>query len=325
MDPIRDDIYAKLLDPTERTHRLFNGTRFNPKSLEQWLALDQTILRLLLVVFSLTAGVCIRGFQFKSFHFDTSDTQNRNVWLLATGVFILANPTAKQLRAKLAPTLFSLPLSMTKHLAFYFYIIRPIIIRLLPEISREPHGPYSYNIWAYITPRHRQQCTLEWTGSDVNQALKSILKEQLGAVLHVRMVRQINQAVFRSKYPGMFQSFLETSSLEAGSRIQQLKRYGRRCNFPNLSTMDSYQAVKLLAVSEIWQAGLGVGPLNDAWQPFAAGSHLFPTETNCKIAFLHARHAIGIHYGVAQGLTGSDKRACQLLEEKPFLYGQQVS
>jgi hypothetical protein len=325
IDPIRDAVYTKLLDPTETKHRLFDGTHFNAKAVEKWLVLDETILRLLLVVFILTSGVCVRGFQFKSFRFQKSDTHNRNVWLLRTGIFVFANPNAKQRHIKLAPTLHSFPSSITKQLAFYIYIIRPSVIRLLSEMGKEPPEPYTYTIWAYITPRHRSHTKLEWKGSDVNQALKSTISARLGTILHVRLARQINQAIFRNKYPAMFQSLTERSPLESSNGIEPLKQYGLHCKFPNLTTMDAYQAVKLLAVSEIWQAGLAVGPLNDAWQLLAAGSHLFPTETHLKIAFLHARHMIHIHYGVAHGLAESGKLASELLETKPFLYGQQVS
>jgi hypothetical protein len=320
MDPIRDAVCAKLLDPKESRHRLFNGVRFNPKAVEKWLALDQDILTLLLTVFALTAGACVRGFQFKSFRFDATDNSSRNMWLLASGSFILANPIAKQLGTKLAPTLLSFPPVITKYLAFYIYIVRPVIILLLPRMGKEA-GVYSSVIWARVTPRRRTQNKWEWTGRDATQALKKTTQQKMGLGLHLRMIRQIVQAIFRDKYPAMFESILPNSG---GVGTCPLQQYSQHCNFPVLSTMDSYQAVKLLAVSEIWQAGIEVGPLNEAWQSWALGSRLFPSHTYDNLAFLHARHTIAFHYGVGQGVEGSDKCACQLLKEKPFLYGSQV-
>lgn len=80
-----------------------------------------------------------------------------------------------------------------------------------------------------------------------------------------------------------------------------------------------------MAVGQIWQAALGIGPINEAWRDMVTGSHLFPSNTHDDLAFETARNAIGLHYLIGAGVPGVHERARKALKELPFIHGPQSS
>lgn len=96
------------------------------------------------------------------------------------------------------------------------------------------------------------------------------------------LAHQVSQAIFRNKFPQLFS--------DAPTMLNELHLYGNCCGFPSWPDLPTEAAVKLLAVSQIWQAMLEVEPVSSIWMPLVEGSHIFPSERkeNWEAAFLTA-------------------------------------
>lgn len=96
------------------------------------------------------------------------------------------------------------------------------------------------------------------------------------------LARQVSQAIFCDKFPQLFSDAL--------TMLNELHLHGNFCGFSSWPDLPTEAAVKLLAVSQIWQAMLEVEPVSSIWMPLVEGSHIFPSERkdNWEAAFLTA-------------------------------------
>ena len=94
--------------------------------------------------------------------------------------------------------LFAFPCEVTKHLALYLYVIRPIAVELLGHLGQDvPY--YSSNIWAHV------QCPLPckganpwiWSGSWVSGLIQTATNKWLGVVLTPMLIQRIESQLFR--------------------------------------------------------------------------------------------------------------------------------
>lgn len=321
MDPIRDELEKRLLDPSEKFHRLCTSGTGKPdtRAARKWLVLDQQVLSLLATVFSLTCGMPLRGWQFASLFFNHTPAHLRNIWVLLGGQVVVANPRSKQRNRLFAPTLFAFPLGISTHLLYYLFIIRPIACKIFQHLG-ENVEVYSNEIWARpVWRRNRVVEPYRWTGEDISKTIKHNTKPLVGVALTPALIRQIMQAVFRHKFPRLFELCF---TIDAPASTDSLSQYGLRC-IPK-SCMPPEQGGKLLAVSQIWQAALAVGVINEVWREVAIGSHIFPATKNIPYAREQARGTMNRHFSVGAGNILNKERVAMLLSEFNFLTSSEV-
>lgn len=321
MDPICAEVESRLLDPLEKRHRLCPLGLGKPdkRAACKWLALDQQVLSLLATIFSLTCGMPLRAWQFASLFFNHTPEHLRNIWVLPGGIVIVANPFSKQRNRLFAPTLFAFPLGISTHLLYYLLILRPIACTFFQSLG-EHVEVYRNEIWARpMCRRNRVVEPYRWTGNDIGNAIKRCTKPLIGVALTPAVIRQIMQAVFRHKFPRLFELYFSKNASES---IAGLSQDGLRC-IPTLC-MPGEQGGKLLAVSQIWQAAIGIGPFDEAWRDVTLNSHILPTIENVAYAREQAMGTINRYFNVGTGNRHNKQRVAVLLSDFHFLTSSEV-
>ncbi|KIL56003.1 hypothetical protein M378DRAFT_1039922 [Amanita muscaria Koide BX008] len=250
-----------------------------------WLKKEQMALESLANVFLLSTGVSFRGWQLSSIRFDCSESSNRNVWIVDE-TFIATHPKAKQRNKEFTPTLVAFPKQLFPHISIYLYLIRPVACEVLKALHRDS-SCHSSVLWAHSIPSegHSSQPLTAWSGHDVALCTGKLTKNITGIAITPLLARQVTQAIFRDKFPQLFSDVPTELNV-----LNELYLYGNRCGFPSWADLPGEAAVKLLAVSQIWQAMLEVEPVVSMWMPLVEGSHIFPSERkeNWEVAFLTA-------------------------------------
>jgi hypothetical protein len=242
-------------------------------------------------IFCLAVGVPFRGWQLASVYWDSSQTQKRNVWVLKDGSVIVSHPQAKQRNKVTAPTLVSFPQAISSLLSFYLFIIRPIACKILSDLQLDS-SLHLTTVWVHsIAPKRKKiQVPSPWTGTHVSEVLQSFTKTKMGWAMSPLSGRQATQAVFRDMFPQLF------SSPGGKSSFTELDQYGHQCGFPSWKDLPVEKGVRLLAVSQIWQALLNINPVNPAWRSMLENSLMFSWEEtkNLEKASFCAHHQIGL-------------------------------
>lgn len=286
MQPITDDlaleIYKSLKD---------NKGHLNSSKAVMWFQQEQFALSSLAQIFCLAVGVPFRGWQLASVYWDCSQTQKRNVWVLKDGRVIVSHPQAKQRNKVTAPTLVSFPQTMSSLLSFYLFVIRPIACKILSDLQLDS-SLHSTTVWVHsIAPKKKKiQVPSPWTGVHVSQVLQNFTKTKMGWAMSPLSGRQATQAVFRDMFPQLF------SSPGGKSSFKELDQYGHQCGFPSWKDLSVEKGVRLLAVSQIWQALLNIDPVNPVWRSMVENSLMFSSEEtkNLEKASFCAHRQIGL-------------------------------
>lgn len=304
----------------DTSRRLFSK---DIKALKDWRRLDQRVLALLAVIFTLYCGFPFRSWQFSGLKFHSTDGSYRNVWILSDGRVIIANPQAKQRWRKVYQTLLAFPQQIAAALIFYLFIIRPLACEAFDGLSGYNLSAYRYEIWARATARKgRLVDPYRWTGNDVSRSVGEITRKALTVRLTPFSMRQIAQAFLHEKFPLLFEHGLSPKKAMVPPNVSaELHQYSKECCFHS-RCMPPDNAVALLAISEIWQAALGIRPPNCAWEYLVEGSFLFPSRKYRTLAFFHARGLIDRTYGVGQDGLKTKSLVKSLLQQAPFLKGQ---
>lgn len=330
LEPLQGELQRMLLSRSERKHCLVDPNALNAlcfKNYKKWRVLEQDVLGCIAAIFVLTAGPCFRSFQFETLRFDGSPTQQpRNLYLLADGRFILANPPAKQLGSDIASTLLSFPTSVKRHLSFYFLVIRPVCIQLL-AMAEIDIPLYSSVIWVNTVPAsQRKRNRHNWKGNDLHRAVQKKTYKSLGFQLTLALARQISHAVLRDKLPSLF--FRSETTLEAilsSFDNGPLRPLAVGVQFPPFPHMEPRMCFSLLLVSIIWQAALGLASLEPHCEAIVSGSHIFPTIEFEVFALHRARDVVQQAYSLNPVLSRqSMSHAKQLQETMPYLRGVTV-
>ncbi|EDR05382.1 uncharacterized protein LACBIDRAFT_303342 [Laccaria bicolor S238N-H82] len=318
LQPWTDRVYSAFMDPSESRHRLFSGHWLTATALDQWLKLEQTeVLTSLAKVFSLCCGIGIPEFKFGYIIFDPPPGCNRNIWLLKNGLFAFNDPTKSYGRSDTMTRFFAIPRGVTRHLAVFLYVLRPFGIRLLKLQQR--HVPYySSNIWALVQ-RSRYlngQNDWLWSGRRIAMQIKVITNKFFGVTLTPTLIREI---VFRltSQYlPCLLngQHYSPVDQQAQHSMHTSLCHYGWVSHFPPIEQLRLNHPARQLAVSEIWQAILRLGPMNDGWSGAVTTSQLTKGLFRRMEAIQIARCLIFDKYGVR-----SSASALKVLGDLPFV------
>ena len=300
---------------------LFENDSTSRANAEEWLRKEQKSLAILAAIFVMACGVPARGWQLTGLQFDSEDALNktRNTFIIRNSqklpVVLIGNPRSKQKHRDRAPTLFTFPPSMSQALMYYLYVIRPIGLSVLGSIgSNIP--PYSHEIWVQTDLKRRQIEPMRWTSGDISEAIQRLTSKDLRFTLSPLIGRQVVSAVFREKFPSMFENFFR---MPAPHISQELARYGQDSGIPKLKYVDE-EAAGLLAVNEVWQAAMGVGPLNYAWSELVLGSYLFPTSIHNNLAIWTTRNTIISGYGLVSGSVDLPTQVRTILQKRPFFF-----
>ena len=286
MQQIMEDLYQEIYKSLKDGKGSLNSSKA-----DMWFQQEQCALSSLAQIFCLAVGVPFRGWQLASVYWDCSQTQKRNVWVLKDGRVIVSHPQAKQRNKVTAPTLVSFPQTMSSILSFYLFIIRPIACKILSDLQLDS-SLHATTVWVHsITCKRKKiQVPSPWTGAHVSQVLKDFTKTKMGWAMSPLSGRQATQAVFRDMFPQLF------SSPGGKSSFAELDQYGHQCGFPSWKDLPVEKGVRLLAVSQIWQALLNIDPVNPVWRSMLENSLMFSWEEtkNLEKASLCAHHQIGL-------------------------------
>lgn len=271
---VYDDLRSRSGD-----NYLFGNTDELEQAMNTYLEQDQYILTRIAAIFSLSSGPCPRAWQLGGLQFGSSDENDRNLWILKDGRLILGNFPSKQRHRKIANVFFPFPHDASKYLAAYFYILRPVLLKILTDDLQADVTPtYSNVIWAFPIPNEKSADPLQWKGPEISTAVRDCTKKSLAPLL----IRQVSHAVLRDKFPQLFQTCFSKDKAETIS--EELHLYGSKVGFPPQLNLQSDEAVKLLAVAEIWQATFGLGQFKKAWQSMVSDAHVFPTTKHTQFA-----------------------------------------
>ncbi|KZP30981.1 hypothetical protein FIBSPDRAFT_724999 [Athelia psychrophila] len=330
MDPIRKTVKEGLTAPEEEKHHLRSprGT-LRRGNVEAWLRLEQEALGLLGVVIGLSNALILPQGYFKYFKFDATETSDRDTWVSPNLMVFLSNPKTDLNNRPMKSDIYVFPPDSSRAVLLYLCIIRPIACYFLDVINKHvPH--YDTVIWANAFRRSSTALTSEWrwSGRDISRPFRRLTFRTMGVALTPSLLRSIGRAIFPAQFPRLFEdafpSYVDAQAQHVSSTGSL--HYGRLRSFPKFQNISPAHTVRAIAMSQIWQAALGTGPLNEAWQDLAAESSLFPIR-NIDMAFEEARwmvfHSYCIHISSiplkVQGIIQS------LLKDKPFLYGPKVS
>ncbi|THH19589.1 hypothetical protein EW146_g1613 [Bondarzewia mesenterica] len=326
MDPIRDTILANLLAIGEDKHKLIFGGNIDRRAVDKWLALDQEVLSAGAAASALNWGICPSACRFKMFCFDGGLKHPKDVSVAANGLLLLrTHSMVRDNEEMIVPSLVAFPPDMSRHLAFYLFILRPIICVLLEQIGKEV-PLYSSRIWAHTTRHPRAAHQWLWTGPEVTKALQYHTMEPLGIALTPSTIQGIAHGLLKHHFPPLFaKNYLSLVDIQAQHiRLTSLANYGRLLNIPAFEHMNADSLLCFLAICQIWQAALAVGPLNEVWRHLIHDSDIFPTTNYRSLGFQVARNAIGLYYGVHGGVRNVQTLVHTLLTDLPFLAGSML-
>ncbi|EDR13487.1 uncharacterized protein LACBIDRAFT_322458 [Laccaria bicolor S238N-H82] len=244
-----------------------------------WLEQEQMALDSLANILVLSTGVSFCGWQLSSVRFDCSELMDRNVWIV-DNTFIATHPKAKQCNREFVPTPVAFPKKLFSYIAVYLYFIRPVACNVLKALNRD----FSYHssiLWAHSIPLEGHVLRA-WSGRDVALCTGRLMKKLTGLRITPLLACQVSQAIFHDKFPQLFS--------DVPTVLNELYLYGNRCRFPSWLDLLTEAAVKLLTVSQIWQAMLEVEPVSSIWMPLVEGCCILPSERkeNWEAAFLTA-------------------------------------
>lgn len=330
MDPMRQGIVEALTAPGEKNHHLRSPRGpLRRNNVEQWLHLEQRALGLLSTVLSLANALILPEGSFKYFRFDATDTDDRNIWVTPNWIVFLVNPKTDLHRRPSKADIYVFPPDSTKAVLLLLYIIRPIACHFLSLTNKEV-PEYNSIIWAHAfrRPTAFHKFEWRWSGPNISLPLRRITFKTTGVALTPSLLRAIGRAVIPVEFPQLFAdifpSFVDIQAQHQSST--RLNHYGSLLNFPRLKNISPEHPVRAVAISQIWQAALGIGPMNEAWEALAVDSCLFPTR-HTDVAFEEARRMVYKSYCIGSFGTPQERRniIASLLKDQPFLHGPNVS
>lgn len=265
LTPLRDTVSNDIVQS------LSVASELSSLQVQKWLNKEQEALRYLALIFCLGCGISFRGWQLSSIFFDCSDEVDRNVWILKDGTIIVANPKAKQRNMDRFPTLLAFPKCMSKHIAFYLYVIRGVACDLL-KLSNVDASLHSICLWVQSNKikKSKIQPATPWTGLHISKIVQAFTQKVMGVSLSPLTIRQAAQAVFRDKFPCLF----SLGPIQSDWAFDNFQEHCHQYGFPTLQ-MSPESCGRLLTVSQIWQALLNLESVNPAWLSTVDTSHMF--------------------------------------------------
>lgn len=304
------------------------GNVFTSEKGQSWLNSDQTVLEKLAAVVYMTTGICPSVTQTRV-RFDSEGVYGRDIFLLADGSLIFNNHVSTLKRdGEVSPNLFAFPQDITCHMLYYLYVLRPLGIEILEAMGRNaPH--YNSEVWAHTTRQKRVQNKWRWTTMDFDKQVSDFTLKTFGTKIPPGSIRRITKSLFSSEFPELFVGPNHSSVDDAGQHKIKVSwgHYGRSLVFPSFPNIVADQAIRFLAVSQIWQALFQIGPISETWRDLASKSELFQYgNLKLRLASTSAKNAIHQHYGIPPGPfdKATRQKAQDILNVQPFLFGNGV-
>jgi hypothetical protein len=293
---------------------------------EEWLGLEQEMLKGLSKMVVFTSGYPARAFQLIDLRYQWFGNRGRNLFQ-SGGVPVLAWPKQKGAwRKGVIQSLWALPAAALKPLYLYLAVVRPITIRLLKKMGR----PTAYHASYLFVHSHADAGEdPRWTTGHFNLVLSQAFpnpKDPGGFQLHDRGMRQLFHAIIKQHLPMLFLSTSMSSKAVDRQGCHRAavssSRYGQ---FHSVMKMSFSETDECFGVSQVMQALIGVGVLDERWRQMYVDLPMRLAVENRMAAMDRCRVLIGRKYGV----PGVDKEAtCRLVEkllkECPFLGGDGV-
>ncbi|KAI0085363.1 hypothetical protein BDY19DRAFT_909154 [Irpex rosettiformis] len=260
LNPLRSSIREKLY----KHYGIFTASRFNAAAAVSWLEADQATLRALAITFSLTAGVPPLQHQFR-IRFDSIQQELRNIWLLPNRLVIWVNSFARPRDNNPTPALFVLPPGITGDFLFYLTIIRPMACEIVRSLSRDD-SVYAIELWAHFRFQSAKQ--MHWSGREIAVSMESYTEKEIGMSLTPGEVRILVRSMLCHYFPDFITQTTDSIVDKAAQHtsMTSLANYGRIASLPPLPHFRFDQPLRFIALSQIWHAIMGIGPVNEAWR-----------------------------------------------------------
>ncbi|KAF8879435.1 hypothetical protein CPB84DRAFT_1638779, partial [Gymnopilus junonius] len=310
----------------EKNHKIMMNGRVSSAAAEKWLIMEQdTVLCSLVKVLALCCGIGLQEYKYSSICFDSlsSRSPRRNVWMLKNGLIAFADQVTALGIHDDSTRLFCFPRDVTRHLALYLYVIRPLGAELIAQSHQEiPY--YESHIWVHHRPLYRRggKNPWLWSGTTVSKLVQLITHKFLGISLSPALIQRIESDLFSTYLPGIFLTeniYSPVDQQAQHSKYTSLSHYGWVSHFPPMQGLRVHQPARHLAISEIWHALLNIGPINEGWKDLIADSPLTKALVRHDKATKMARHFILEQYEVH-----APTHALSLLETLPFIFDSQT-
>lgn len=257
-------VQKALFQPEEARHGLFFSFGISSKAVYEWIKIEQDrVLPSLANILSLTCGIGLEDHKYGHLRFHSSGGACRNVWILQNGLIVFNDPKKQLGRHDSGPQLFAFPIDLTKYLALYLYVIRPIGMELLRRTGQQL-PQYASHIWAHVTNNSKSAL---WSGAQVAKHIKIATNDNFGVVLSPTLIRRILNKLFQRHIPTLFainkQSIVDQQAQH--QTLTSLRHYGWVSHFPPIKNLRLHQPIRHLAICEIWHALLHLGPINEGW------------------------------------------------------------
>lgn len=332
LDPLRDHLKSLLFMPNEGRHQLFSSTGIIQERVDQWFNLDQLVLGKMAAALSLSNALIVGEGYFKRLQYDSSSGQQRNLWILRNRMVVLSNAVAILKSFGIKADLYIFPADMVRTVIFYFTILRPLACIILQLIHKEIPS-YGISIWAHYNSHSRRSSNKNlpinwlWSGEEISHCLRVLTFKYMGVALTPSITHAITKSIFQKAFASLFEISQENSIVDDQAQhltSTSIVHYGHLCHFPPFTNIRSDQPVKFLAVEQIWQAFIGLGPINEAWHSLSIHSGLFPSFNDDNLYLEVARGAVNRFYGLGSGLSDYKSCAQALLNDAPFMRGLKV-
>ncbi|KDR67070.1 hypothetical protein GALMADRAFT_147495 [Galerina marginata CBS 339.88] len=315
------NVLLAFFNEGEKSHKIMVDGHVSSAAAKKWLITEQnTVLTSLVKVLALCCGIGIQEYKYKSICFDSvsSSSASRNVWMLKNGLIAFSDPV-KVLGAHDDSTrFFSFPRDMTRHLALYLYVIRPLGAALIVR-SHQDIPYYESHLWANIhRPLHGGgKNPWLWSGTKISKLVQVVTHKSLGVALSPALIQRIESNLFSKYLPGIFlveNLYSPVDQQAQHTKYTSLSHYGWVSHFPPIRGLRVHQPARHLAISEIWHAMLNLGPINEGWKNIIVNSALTKSLVRHDEAKKLARRWVLEQYEVQ-----SPRDALSLLETLPFI------
>ena len=293
----------KMLSTEECRHRLTRDGKLDPDAVSTYIKADQEVRGLVAVLLAFSSGPCMRSFQYESIVIDSTEQGPRNVWFMDRRL-VTGKPRAKQISLQSADSFFPFPRRATAALIVLLFYQQQLIYDTLRTLQVQGHL-YASHAWPAAPSPSRSSPSLPgsppqpgkaWSGSKINDVLKSFSSEHLGAAIDCGLIRQLAEGIFRDKIPLFFGSFYfkEAPTLADNNYcfLECLTAYANKCGLRPFATTQNVPLDRVAAcmlVADVWQCMHQLQAPEEIWKPVLDGSYLLPSDAHDKEAYMEAQ------------------------------------
>lgn len=321
--PLNKHLMRPILDRTR------NGLpqTFKEEAWKTLICQSKKCQDLCIAVFALTAGISPRAFQFHSFHMSSlmgskkNGKKSRSLFII-DGIPVLANPAAKQRDQPIFATIFGIFKEFRTVFLFRLSVMRMAEVHILTAVGYECKLLEDYVFLSFPTSSNKHAFT-PIPSRDIKRSIALHLDE-LPGVPTTRFLRSLQQAIFRE----FAATLLQRAAIPAGNVVDQVAQhtqktgtqsYGKLNNrAPKALGIGMEEATRLLDVSLVQHALLGLDKVPERCYEHLQKTHLAPTIHHQSFALLSARHAVTHKYRIWELQEDADALQKLVLKTRYF-------